>query len=362
MPAVAAAGFAGVLTLASDELATLRSLTFLGGPLVLLAGLHARLFDFLHAPDRLRSLPLPLAPEAHWAAGRRRHLGPLLLSCVFGAAAVLLARPEHPSLALEFVWLAAISLAVEPAVAGCSALMGRRFDEDSLASEWQRALGGGWTTAEAVVHLYAPAFGVGLAALLAMPGQLAIERWADGVAVSTQMIAAPMVVPAAIALALRAAAPAMYRRGLWEAVPWLAEATRTLAGPPQPEAAPAWIRWIPDPWLRLVVLQFMRTTPLPYVRFALVTGLALWLAIRSAPPTGAAIASSLAATGLWVVPGLAVAQRRWARASLAGALPLSSRRRKGRAGLTATALLWTPPACLALVVALRLAVSGWAPR
>ena len=43
-----------------------------------------------------------------------------------------------------------------------------------------RALGGGWTIPEAVVHLYAPALGVGLVALLAMPGQLWLDRRVDG--------------------------------------------------------------------------------------------------------------------------------------------------------------------------------------
>src|SRR5690606_24229808 len=182
-PAIAAAAWWGVMTAVADQpLATQRSLVFLGGPLLLLAGLHARLFGYLHAPDRARWLPLPIVPERHFAAAIASHRPAFWLTAALGVAALLLSGPAiapRIDLALEFVWLVIFAAALEPFVAGLSAELGRRFPEDSRAHDLQRSLGGGWTTAEAVVHLYAPAFGLGLAVLLAMPGQLSWEHHVD---------------------------------------------------------------------------------------------------------------------------------------------------------------------------------------
>ena len=56
-----------------------------------------------------------------------------------------------------------------------------------------------------MIHLYAPAFCVGSAALLAMPGQLSWERWVDGhsLTVNHMLVA---VLPALAAVVLRALA------------------------------------------------------------------------------------------------------------------------------------------------------------
>ena len=118
----------------------------------------------------------------------------------------------------------------------CSGGGSRRTDSAARSSATSA---GGWTTPEAVVHLYAPAFFLALATALAMPGQLSWERWLDGNPAGAGSWIAGLL-PLAVAIGLRALAPRQYGRGLWESVPWLAEATRTLAGPPQPEPTPAW--------------------------------------------------------------------------------------------------------------------------
>ena len=53
-----------------------------------------------------------------------------------------------------------------------------------------------------------------------------------------------------------------YCRPSWAAIPWLHESIQTLAGPPTPTPAPAWVRVIPSPVLRVHVTRVARTTPL----------------------------------------------------------------------------------------------------
>lgn len=371
-PAIAAAACWGVMTAVADQpAATQRSLVFLGGPLLLLSGLHARLFGFLHAPDRARWLPLPITPERHFAAARASHRPALWFSAVLGLVALLLAGPDRVTasgisarvgLAAEFAWLVIFAAALEPFVAGLAAELGRRFPAGTRTHELQRSLGGGWTTAEAVVHLYAPAFGVGLAVLLAMPGQLSWERYLDHGALNIRQLALGAG-PLSIAIALRLAAVRLYRRGIWEAVPWLTEATRTLAGPPQPEPSPAWARRIRDPWTRLLFVQFWRVTPLPGLRLTLLLGLTILLVARAAPPSGPAIALWLGAVGAWTVPTGTLVRDRLARARLAGALPLDSVRRSGRAGPIAIAALLAPIVLSSAAIAGRVLVEAHpAPR
>ncbi|MFO7561598.1 MAG: hypothetical protein R6X02_03050 [Enhygromyxa sp.] len=366
-PAIAAAAWWGVLTTVADQpIATVRSLVFLGGPLLLLAGLHGRLFGFLHAPDRARWLPLPIAPERHFAAALSSHRPAFWLTSGLGLAALLLAGPvgvtasglpAQVGLALEFAWLVVFAAALEPFVAGLSAQLGRRFPEGSRAHELQRNLGGGWTTAEAVVHLYAPAFGLGLAVLLAMPGQLSWEHYLDHGALNIRHLIVGTA-PLLVALVLRVAARPLYRRGIWEAVPWLVEASRTLAGPPRPESTPAWAARIRDPWTRLLVIQFWRITPLPGLRLALLLGSTALVVARATPPSAAAMALWLAVVGAWLVPAGALARDRLARARLAGALPLSAARRSGRAGSIALAALLAPVLLASAVLAGRMVIEA----
>ncbi|MFV8756776.1 hypothetical protein ACNOYE_40045 [Nannocystaceae bacterium ST9] len=364
VPALVAAAWWGVLAMAqSSELATQRSLVFLGGPLLLLSGLHARLHGYLHAPERIGLLPLPIDPLRHFEQARRRHLPELALSLLLGVAAVLAAalsagsgtfvdRALHGlALAGDFAWLGLFAWWLEPGIAAASALLGRRFPEGSRERELQRTLGGGWTTAEAVVHLYAPAFGIAIAVALAMPGQLGLERWIDAGSLDGSLIALGLA-PLLVALLVRVAAPRAYARGVWEAVPWLAEATRTIAGPPQPEPSPAWIRGIRDPWSRLLVVQFVRLTPLPMLRLSALLGFGAWLCVRDGSPTGPSIAALAALIGLWLIPARTLARQRPSRARLGGALPLDSARRAGGAG-RAVGLLFLPVTLCVAGLALR---------
>lgn len=355
VPALVASIAWGLLAMAADEpIATQRSLVFLGGPLLLLAGLHARLFPYLHAPDRMRWLPLAIPPGRHWQAAGRGHWGALVWSSALGFAAILLADPgDNLVLAIEFLWLCAFAVLLEPTIAGVGAALGRRFPEHSPLSEAQRSLGGGWTTPEAVIHLYGPALGIGVATLLAMPGQLGLERWADGSPPTAGHVTLGLA-PLVLAIGIRLVGPRAYRAGLFEAVPWLAEATKTLAGAPTPEPSPAWVARVRDPWSRLLILQFLRMTPLPGLRAVIVLATIAYLAVRADPPTGPAIAFAATACGLWVAPARSVRAQADNRARLAGALPLPAAHRRGRAGWV-TLLLWAPVLAFATVLAARLA-------
>jgi hypothetical protein len=366
IPAFAAALWWAVMAMVADEpTATQRSLVFLGGPLVLLAGMHARSFGFLHAPERLRWLPLPIVADRHWDSAVRTQVPAFGLAVAMGVLALLSALPPEPTprgipahlgLAAGFVWLAVFAALLEPVAASTAALLGRRFPEDGLGREIQRNLGGGWTTPEAVVHLYAPAFFLALATALAMPGQLSWERWLDGQPVGAGSWVAGLL-PLAVAIGLRASAPRHYRRGVWESVPWLSEATRTLAGPPRPEPTPAWAGKIADPWIRLLVIQFWRLTPLPGLRLALLVGVATVTLVRTDPPTGPLFAIAMASVGAWLVPARAVAQETTNRARMCGALPLASARRIGRPGALALVTVAAPALLVVAALAGRLATS-----
>lgn len=367
MPLLVAAGWSAVLAM-SGELATARSLVFLGGPLLLLAGLHARLFGYLHAPERLTLLPSPIDPLRHHEAALQQHRPALAVTLALGVVAVVAgvlsggglssgeAWTRGVGLAGEFAWLGLVAWLLEPAIAGASAWLGRRFPTGSRGHELQRSLGGGWTTPEAVVHLYAPALGLALAAALAMPGQLGIERWLDEGRLNGSHVVVGLV-PLGVALGLRLVTPRLYAAGLWEAVPWLAEATRTIAGPPRPEPSPAWLRTFRDPWLRLTLVQFLRLTPLPLLRLGALLGFGAYLALRESAPSGPSLAALLALVGLWWVPAGIVRQQGGSRARLAAALPLPESRRRGEVG-SGVALLAAPVVLVAVAVVLRVLLSA----
>jgi hypothetical protein len=338
-----------------------RSLVFVGGPLVLLAGLHGRLGGYLHADARRLLLPLPVPPARHFAAAGSRHRVGLLATAAASVSAlglVLLTEPvastltsaQRLGLLADFVWLAAVAALVEPAVAAVSAWLGRRFADDSTAYRVQHALGGGWTIPEAVVHLYAPALGVGATAALAMPGQLLVDRWIDGMPIGSGLVTAALV-GGALALGLRLLAPPLYARGLFGAVPWLAEATRTLAGPPVPEPAPRWLAGVRDPALRVWLLQLWRTTPLPTLRLLALLGWATHLAFSSTAPDVTRLAVLAATCALWLVPAVGLVQLRARRMRFLAPLPIHAERVERRAWTVVA----TPVAVALLVVGLRTA-------
>ena len=153
-----------------------------------------------------------------------------------------------------------------------------------------------------------------------------------------------------------AGGPRVYARGVYEAVPFVAEATRTLAGPPIPEATPGWIARMRDPVLRLLVLQFWRETPLPSFRLLAVVGAAAYVGLTSEPAAPHA-ALLLAACLLWLVPGGTLARARAARIRFLATLPLPDNQRAG-GHVKAATLLWTPPAAAVAVLAARIG-GGW---
>ncbi|MBL9101425.1 MAG: hypothetical protein JNL82_10740 [Myxococcales bacterium] len=349
-PAIAAAVWSIALA-GAEALAVQRSLVFLGGPLVLLAGLHARLGEYLHGRAREQLAALPIAPERHFAAGSGEHRRGLAAAAGCGLAGIAVGCGGDGwrtlVLAGDFAWLCVIAAAVEPVIPAVGAFAGRRFPEDHWLRQTQRQLGGGWTTPEATVHLYGPAFGLALAVALAMPGQLALAQVADGRA-WTGDLAALLVVPLIAAIGLRIAAPRIYAAGFFSAVAWLAEATRSLAGPPEPPPRPAWLGRVGSPVLRLWLTQWLRLTALPVLRGVVLVAWALYLGLRAAPPTAPTIALGLALAALWLMPLQALARARRRSAAMLVRLPVSP-----SLGATAAALFAGPPLALGLAIGAR---------
>jgi hypothetical protein len=260
--------------------------------------------------------------------------------------------PQRVGLLFDFVWLVTIAAVLEPAVPAISAYLGRRVPQQSTAGRLQVGLGGGWTIPEAVVHLYAPAAGIGLAAALAMPGQLLADRIADGHtwAPSWTGVAAACL---GVALVGRVAAPRLYAVGLFGSVPWVVEATRTLAGPPIPDDAPRWLGLVRDPALRLWLLQLWRVTPVPTLRLVALLGWAAYVAGAAAVDVPRlAVLGALCA--LWLVPAGAVARLRPGRARVFAPLPVSADTVDRRGWMLAAA-----PAVVACAVAAARVGGAW---
>lgn len=360
-PAVASAVWGALIAQADGHLVLARSLVFVGGPLVLLSGLFERLGSYLHAPQRHRLLPLPLHPDLHFRAAQIPHRAGMLASAALGTAAVVLAGIvdlvpagiDHAAVALlvaDWLWLVVLSVLTEPAIAAAAAWLGRRFDDDAPARRLQLQAGGGWTLPEAVVHLYAPALGIGLAALLAMPGQLTLDRLGDGAPASSGLWLASAL-PLLVALALRLWARRGYAVGMFEATAWLHQAIRTLAGPPIPDPAPRWIERLADPMLRLWALQLWRVTPVPGLRLWALLLVGGWIGVTGKLGL-VQVAILVALVALWLVPAVRVAQLRRGREAFASALPLPSTARTGSCPRAAW-ILAIPP-----VLALSAAVTG----
>lgn len=354
VPAIAAATWSLALSaVAGSGLATQRSLVFVMGPLVLLSTLHARTGGYLHAPGHLATFALPIQPRARFVAARARHLRALAVSIAWGIVAVAVALPAlgrrdlvHAGLVLDWLALGAFAACIEPFAAATAAYLGRRLPAEHPGRQLQTTLGGGWTLPEAVVHLYAPALGLGLAVMLALPVQLATDLSIDGIATGRGLLIA-CAGAGGLAVVLAAIAPVLFRGGVFESIPWLAEATRTLAGPPVPEAAPRWIAAMRDPMLRLLLLQHQRLTPLPRLRLVALVGVAIAFAVRGKPLAVAHVGVLLGLVALWLVPALALVRTRDRRRRALGALPVASR------GAIGVALLAVP-----VVVSIAIAVVG----
>lgn len=321
-----------------------RSAAFALGPAVLLVTLHARTAGYLHDDGLAATLPLPIPPARRFAAAGRRHALGLAWQGAWGALAFGLSGPSAAAsgiLVADFLVLVAMAALVEPLAAAAAAALGRRVPAESVAGQLQRSLGGGWTLPEAVVHLWAPAGGLALAAALAMPEQLAIDRWADGDTVKAAHLG---ICGAALAVAAlgRLLAPRIYAGGLFDAVPWLRQAMRTLAGPPVPAPAPRWLPLFRDPALRLLVLQHQRLTPVPVLRLLMLLGAAAILAGRAQTPGPAELGILVGLVALWLVPAGSLARHAADQRRLLGPLPLRNARARAWACLLA-------PVALALV-------------
>jgi hypothetical protein len=366
VPALAAAVGCATLSSVGADVVMLRGLVFVGGPLLLLAGLHPRLWGYLHARARHTLLPLPLPPALVWAAARGPHLVGLLWTGLLGAAAVAgavgamglrggaegLAWPHAANLVGDLLWLWLVALGLEPAVPAVGAWLGRRFPEGRPERRWQQALGGGWTIPEAVVHLYAPALGVGLATLLAMPGQLWLDRWIDGQP-TPPVLGGLAIAGLLVAVVVGRASVVAYARGLFEAVPWVHEAMRTLAGPPVPDAVPRWLLLGRDPVRHLVLRQLWRVTPVPGLRLWALVGGATWIGLWARPSVPAA-ALVVALGAAWLVPVARLLDLAAGRARLCAPLPLPAAVRAGGAQGA-----WVVVA-LPVVVAAAVVAVGWA--
>lgn len=311
VPTLAAAVGAAVLAGAPAELPVRRGLVFVVGPLWLLAGLAPRLHEYLHAPTRLRLLPLPIGGDAHWRASGPRHRQGLAISAVLGALAIAVthigpfgAAATTWGLVADWLWLCGIAALLEPWAPALAAWLGRRQPAGGWARDVQTRLGGGWTLPEATAHLYVPPLVLGATAALAMPGQLLFDRFVDDAAIP-EALGAVTLASVAIAVLARPLAPRAYRAAVFEAVGWLAQATRTLAGPPIAAAVPGLVARTRDPALRLFALQLWRTTPVPALRLWGLLGVAAWIGLVAGltwPRVGVVVALCTA----WVVPGLRV--------------------------------------------------------
>ncbi|MCA9708914.1 MAG: hypothetical protein KDK70_23920, partial [Myxococcales bacterium] len=123
VPALAAAGGWAALSSTGADVDMLRGLLFVGGPLLLLSGLHARLEGYLHADAREQLLPLPLPPALHWAAARGPHRRGLGWTGLWGAAAVAgaavgsdLPRDATLGLLADLGWLWLMAALLEPVI------------------------------------------------------------------------------------------------------------------------------------------------------------------------------------------------------------------------------------------------------
>lgn len=361
VPAVVASLWALLLAAAGDSgIATRRGLVFVGGPVLLLSGLHARITGYLHARSRAQLLVLPIPPASHFRAARARHLRGLAETLALGSVAVLaglvptVGWSNAAPLVLDWAALAVIAALFEPMIPAASAALGRRFEEGSWTDEMQRRAGGGWTLPETSVHLYAPAAGIGLAAASAMPLQIAFDLSADGRAVPGGLWAVGLAAVAVAGLAWLVS-PRIYGLGVFEAVPFVAEATRTLAGPPIPEPTPAAIARLKDPVLRLLVLGFWRETPAPTLRLLGIAGATVLVGASSAPGP-AHVAVWLATVLLWLVPATVLSRSRPLRARMLSTLPLPPAQRDG-SHPRALMMLWAPVLLGTAVVLLRLAIA-----
>jgi hypothetical protein len=174
--------------------------------------------------DRLALLPLPIAPDAHFADAVRITLArtcPLALVLV-GLAVGSLAGGAPPARAAAAVLQVVLSLAAAVlAGIGIASIAGRTAMRTDHAA-WQRlreTLAGGWAAPEHAPFFWAPGLAVGLAAVTA-----------SGV----RQGAAPAAIALGACLALAVAGRPAFRQALFQVAPLAHEHARSLYGGERP--------------------------------------------------------------------------------------------------------------------------------
>ncbi|MBI2897975.1 MAG: hypothetical protein HYY06_30745 [Deltaproteobacteria bacterium] len=300
--------------------------------------------------DRMALLPLPIPPGVHLrdaarvAAAKVCPLALMLLGLAAGGlAGGLPARP-----ALEAVVMVAVStLTAFLAGFGVAALAGRaamRSTSPALETV-RRALAGGWSLPEHAPFFWAPGLAVALVAFAAAGVQRGLF---------------PGAIAVACTVALACAAPAAYRRALFEVAPLAAEHARSIYGG-QPPPAPSPVGLSLGVLLPRAARPFFVKDATQIGRLARGHGVLAALGVAgltiAALRTGSAPWVACAAVGLVGAFGMAairVSRPDASPAWLERVLPApSSARILGRAA--AAAIL---PAVTGLALALGLAIAG----
>lgn len=174
--------------------------------------------------DRLALLPMPIAPDAHFADAVQITLArtcPLALVLV-GLAAGSLAGGAPPTLAAAAIVQVVLSLAATVlAGMGIAALAGRTAMRSEHAA-WQRlreTLAGGWAAPEHAPFFWAPGLAVGLAAITTA---------------GVRQGAVPAAIALAACLALALAGRPAFRQALFQVAPLAHEHARSLYGGERP--------------------------------------------------------------------------------------------------------------------------------
>jgi hypothetical protein len=142
--AIAALLGAAALYSTGPDLALQRGLVFVGGPLLWLSGLAPRLGEYLHAPARLRLLPLPLPALEHWRASAAIRRRGAALTALAGAVAIAVGTASHlptrevAGLVGDWLWLSVVVVLVEPWAPAVAAWLGRRMPAESTAQRLAR--------------------------------------------------------------------------------------------------------------------------------------------------------------------------------------------------------------------------------
>lgn len=327
----------------------------LWAPILLFSGLHWRQAPFLHAEYHGRAASLPIPALRHGRSAAYTHLLRWLPTLACAVVIDWASGDRSTAPTRELLPLVAWCMVVEPWVVAIMAYAGRRFPEDSVLHRWQGQLGGGWTTREAAIHLYAPAMGLVSAATLAMPVALALESLSLAALVGQPWFVGYVCIFLLSIAATMRWAPRLFAAGYHEASVRIVEAKRSVSGPEPDLRAPAWLlRISSDPARRLLLVHIWRSASISGLRlFSLVAGSA-WIATRSASPV---FASALVC--MWIAPTLYAWSCRHELTQAWASLPLARPAREGRD--FGTCLIACAPGLIPLIALLLASPLGTGP-